>query len=704
VTLLWAGSGLTLLAAWSLGRAAWRYRAPHWTLALATGAPLLSLAVFILLLFQQATAPALIALCAAACLLARPAKPGMPQRPHWLAALALPFFVLYLIHALTPETQPDGTTYHLGLVAEWLRLHGFSPRIGFYEMLPLGMETLFAPAFAIGQHSAAKLVHFGFLLATVPLILRIARRLGCREDAAWSAALLLFCTPVLAISGAAAYNDAALVFFHLAAFALLLEDHPLAAGLTAGFCFAIKITGIFAVIAGLAWLLYRRRWHDCSRFLPAAAVSILPWTLRDLWLTGNPLAPLANGLFPNDAFHAFTEQSLSRYLANYGGLRWHQIPWSLTTTGFDLQGFIGPVFLLLPLALLAWRKPAGRIVLCAAVFLLIPWTRNIGARFVLPSLAFFCLALALALPRPAIAALAVLHAITCWPNAAGLYTDPNAWRLRGFPWQAALRLESEDQYLAQSLLEYTFTRRAAQHLQPNEPLLDLYALPFAYLPTVPIGPLSSAQFDNLAHTLATAASSAPDTQATIACRYPLQFTRSLRIQLQQPMPSDWSIAEVQLFRDGQRVSYSRNWFLHASTAPGDAYLAADGNRATHWTTWDRAPAGAFWQLTFDRPIPLDGLSVILPNLDDPARLRIEAQGLDRRWSNLAANAQVTWQTAHTHRRAAMEFVRRQGIHWIAARTTGDGHAIIGESLLMFPEAWGVELVEKAGDAALFRLR
>jgi hypothetical protein len=695
---------LTLLAAWSLGRAAWRYRAPHWTLALATGAPLLSLAVFALLLFQQATAPALIALCAAACLLVRPSRPFLPARPHWLTALTLPFLVFYLIHALTPETQPDGATYHLGLVAEWLRLHGFSPRIGFYEMLPLGMETLFAPAFAIGRHSAAKLVHFAFLLATVPLILRIARRLGCREDAAWSAALLLFCAPVLATSGTAAYNDAALVFFHLAAFALLLEDHPLAAGLTAGFCFAIKITGILAVIAGLAWLLWRRRWHDCSRFLPAAALSILPWTLRDLWLTGNPIAPLGNRIFPNDAFHAFTEQSLSHYLANYGGLAWHQIPWSLTTTGFELQGFIGPLFLLLPLALLAWRKPAGRIVLCAALFLLIPWTRNLGARFFLPSLAFFCLALALALPRPAIVALALLHAISCWPAVADHYTHPNAWRLQGFPWQAALRLESEDHYLTHNLSEYPLTQRIAKHLQPNEPLLDLYALPFAYLPTVPVGPLSSVQFDNLAHTLAAAAATNPEVQATIQCHWPLHFARALRIQLQQPMPGDWALTEVQLHRDGQSLPYSRNWFLDASAAPGDAYLAADGNRATHWTTWDRAPAGAFWQLTFDRPIPLDGLSVILPNLDDPARLRIETQGLDRRWSNVATNAQVTWQAARTHRRAASEFVRRQGIHWIVVRTAGDGHALIGKSFLMVPEAWGVELVEKVDDVALFRLR
>jgi len=48
------------------------------------------------------------------------------------------------------------------------------------RLVPWRILMLFAVAFSIGQHSAAKLVHFGFLLATMPLLLRIGRRLRRR--------------------------------------------------------------------------------------------------------------------------------------------------------------------------------------------------------------------------------------------------------------------------------------------------------------------------------------------------------------------------------------------------------------------------------------------------------------------------------------------------------------------------------------------
>src|SRR5207302_7535668 len=98
--------------------------------------------------------------------------------PDGLPAVILTVYgVLYLIHALAPEIQPDAITYHLGLVAEYGRLGRFPDRVGFFEMLPQGTEMLFLFAFVIGKHSAAKLVHFGFLLATVPLFIELGRKL-----------------------------------------------------------------------------------------------------------------------------------------------------------------------------------------------------------------------------------------------------------------------------------------------------------------------------------------------------------------------------------------------------------------------------------------------------------------------------------------------------------------------------------------------
>src|SRR5262249_57842515 len=114
----------------------------------------------------------------------------------FLCLLAL-FGCYYFVQAMTPEIQSDAVAYHISLAAEWLRTGAFPDRVTFFDMVPLGMEMLFTVAFSIGRHSAAKLVHFGFLLATVPLLLRIGRRLRLPESASMAAAGLYFCAPVV---------------------------------------------------------------------------------------------------------------------------------------------------------------------------------------------------------------------------------------------------------------------------------------------------------------------------------------------------------------------------------------------------------------------------------------------------------------------------------------------------------------------------
>src|SRR6266536_1145248 len=177
VALIVLGGLLPLLIAWSLGKLCLR-QAPD-LIALGVGAVIESLLVFGLLAAGFAHWPAFLALSVIGLL------PIFFLRPRFRAPLpgGLPaiviagYSVFYLIHALAPEIQPDGVSYHLGLVAEYARLGGFPDRVGFFEMLPQGLEMLFLFAFIIGKHSAAKLVHFGFLLATVPHIIELGRRM-----------------------------------------------------------------------------------------------------------------------------------------------------------------------------------------------------------------------------------------------------------------------------------------------------------------------------------------------------------------------------------------------------------------------------------------------------------------------------------------------------------------------------------------------
>src|ERR1019366_7008074 len=85
----------------------------------------------------------------------------------------------YLFNAWAPEISPDGSSYHLNLVALYLRAHGFKPVLtNVYSTLSGGVDILFVPAFAIGKHSAAALTHFAFLIALALAVLSYGRRAG----------------------------------------------------------------------------------------------------------------------------------------------------------------------------------------------------------------------------------------------------------------------------------------------------------------------------------------------------------------------------------------------------------------------------------------------------------------------------------------------------------------------------------------------
>src|SRR5207244_7375293 len=125
-------------------------------------------------------------------------------------------------------------------------------------------------------------------------------------------------------------------------------------------------------------------------------------------------------------------------------------PLEVTMRGCALCGLLGPMFLLAPLGLLAVRFAEGRKLLLAAALFLLPYSANIGTRFLIPALPFVALSMGLAVSGSNLAAvmMAVTHAIFSWPLVIGLYSQPDAWRLLDkIPLRQALRLESEDSFV-----------------------------------------------------------------------------------------------------------------------------------------------------------------------------------------------------------------------------------------------------------------
>lgn len=701
------GAGLTLAACLGLGRAAWR-RAPHWTLQLASGSALLATLLFLLLVLRWAHPAVIAPLClAVSAPLWRGLKLPKPGVRAWLLAPAAAYGLYYLIHALAPEIQPDAAGYHLGLVADWARQRGMSPRIGFYELLPLGLEVIFYPAFLLGGHSAAKLAHFGYFLATIPLMGWIGQKIGLNSSAAFCASGLYFLTPVAGIAGTCAYNDAAAAFFPLAAFGALLcagetRQAFFHAGLAAGFAYAVKMPGAAAAAGSLLWSLARGGRRAALLCLAGAALCAGPWLARNAILTGNPLAPLGNRIFSNDHFHPQSERHLAQKLATYDGVTPFRVLHALAWDGTDLQGLIGPALFLLPLSLVAARRARGRLLLAAALLLLLPWTRNIGARFLLPSLPFFFLAFASVAGSRGMATLLLLQAVAVSPWALERYAGEHAWRLRGLPWRAALRLEPEAEFLRRTLFEYPFAEKAAP-LVNEERLLDLYGLPSSYMRTVPLGPLSSAEFDNAVIFLGAAAAPRPERTVVLQATLPGRLYRAVRIRLEKDWPGMWSVHDLMLEWRARRIRPSSRWLLDADPNPGDAFLALDQNPGTRWFTWDNGRAGAWLQITFDRPRPLD--TVLLRTIDAPPLppVSLWAQDTRSQWRDFTPQWRRVTTERRFWRRQVTEYLHRRGIRWIAAPLWGEGYGRVGRSMRDQPSAWGVRLAVAERGLALFRI-
>jgi len=717
------GAFFALAVAWTLGCAClYRLPVPR-TVTLAVGAAAESGLVFLLLLAGAGNRIAFVLVgvaCVALLVRLRSRAPRLDDAVKspadrvtvWLAAALLASYgVLYLVNAMAPEVEPDAAGYHLGLVSEYVRLGRFPSRVGFYEMMPQGLEMLFVPAFAFGRHSAAKLVHFAFLLATIPLLLRIGRRLELPDRVAWIAAIIYFCAPVVGVSGTSAYNDAALVFFVLATFYLLLvwrdtrdARYLVPAGITAGFCYAIKMPGILVLPLAVVFVMVEMRAmrnRDVLRVAAAGLVAIAPWALRAVIMSGNPVAPLFNGIFPNSHFHALVERQLPGGLGSLRNMPLWRAPYELAAGG-RFGGIVGPVFLALPLGFLALRRRAGRLCWVAAVLLAVPWFWNSGTRFVMPALPFVTLALVMALPKPAAWVCLAVQAVACWPQVADRYDYAHIWRLHDFPWRAALRLESEHDYLWRRSDDYKIAQMLQHDTRPGERIFSLMGVATAYTDREVLEFWHSAQAERLTDALRMVSIYRSQPFFEVRAAWPPQAIWGLRVRLPRAYPAEWSIHDVMLFSGEYRIFNSPQWRLRAWPNVWEAPLAFDENEATRWRTWQPMRAGMYLQAEFDHAQTLSG--AVMTSETPAFRVPFEFYARGRGgWRLLSAHPEVALRTLPDLRVAAANTVRDAGFSYILAATGNAGNAPLAAAMEGHAAEWGMEKAGYAGRVTLYRI-
>jgi hypothetical protein len=613
--------------------------------------------------------------------------------------------------------SPDGSAYHLPFVARYLHAHGFEP-IGqnLYANLPQGVELLFLPAFSLGGPSASAMVHFLFLLTLPLMMISYGRRFGFPLPAL-AAAFLVFASPIFGWDGTAAYVDVAAAAILFALFYLLtiwqagsVSRLLVPIGILAGFSFAAKYTAAVAIPYALGIVIWTRRRAGKPWVRPAlticgiAALFILPWMIKNQIFGGNPFAPFANRLFPNPNVHVSFEEQYRLGLRHYLLAGWIHAPWELTVKGERLQGFFGPLFLLMPLALLSLRGREGRRLSLAGAIFALPWFLNIGTRFLIPALPPLTLALALALRSPTglLPAIAALHAILSWYATPFHFFDACAPRLSTFPFRAALRLEPEAAYLTRNRPDYLVDRMIEREVPPGERVFSFEQIAGAWTTREIRAAYTGAENEVLSDTLSAALSLESVPLPAQVFRFePRQLRRLRAIQTARPRSGMWSVNEFQIFSHGMPLRPGGAWRLTANPNPWDAPLAFDNNPVTRWRSWDRARPGMFIEVDFGKPLLIDEVRLVTAPDAPPSQVELRAMDARGEWRPLAARPSTSSvRVSDNLRQASVRALIAHGIRYLLVTPGAFGANDFNEN----PREWGIELLGESTGRRLYALK
>jgi hypothetical protein len=544
----------------------------------------------------------------------------------WAGVLFL-FGGLYLVNAFAPEVSPDGSSYHLGLVSLYARANRIGPvPTNFYAGLSQGLEMLFLVAFVIGKHSAAALVHLVFLASLLGLVVSFGRRIGVL-GLAFAAAILVAVSPVVGIDAISAYNDVALACIGFSCFFLLTlwEEMPTPwvaylAGCMAGFCYGVKYSGVGAFALGpLLILLARKPVIDRSKafaigFFMLGAISIaIVWPIRNAIWYGNPLAPLYNSVFANGFVHISLEQQYREAMAHYGSLssRW-EIPLEITVLGFRLQGLLGPVFLLSPVALFSLRLKQGRRLLIAALLFSFPFSQNLGTRFLIPALAFIALAMMCSgIHRRIIYGVVLIHVFLSLPMITQFYCNPYAWRIRQLPWRAALHIDKKHDFERESISEWDAIAFLNLKTPPTTRVLGLSAFAYSYVEREVAVADATAIGENLRDVLWTAHNLALEPNKLVSFAVAPKITQVVRVHFDGPdAKAGWGINELHIYGPNGEITRNSKWLLSASPNANEVAYAFDNNPVTRWATWEAARKGMYVEVDLGRGEAVNEITIL----------------------------------------------------------------------------------------------
>ncbi len=281
------------------------------------------------------------------------------------AALAVP-------HLLLPVVDSDGLRYHLALAKLFL-LDG---KISFYPWdvhaaFPQTVEAVYMLGLGVAGGEVAKFLHFGAFLGSLVVLMLFVHSGRSSRRAAVCAPWFFAASPAVLAASGAAFVDL-FVVFHVAVAALLARArvHPVLVGLALAGAASTKWSAAPAVagIAFLVWWRSRFGWRTLAAIAVPIVLAVLPYMVRNLAATGDPVFPMGTGLVKGhvpgieEDRHAYVTQ-IHRDIPGPLG-----IPWGASVGEVQGDEVAGWHLLLGLLALpLAFRRPGGAELLAIAV-------------------------------------------------------------------------------------------------------------------------------------------------------------------------------------------------------------------------------------------------------------------------------------------------------------------------------------------------
>jgi len=327
--------------------------------------------------------------------------------------------VFLFAKALWPAVYVDAVTYHLGLPNYYLQEGAFVyiPE-DMCSGYPFITEMLYTLAMLVAGQKAAQCTSVLIFLVSILAVYEVSKTLLGVRYAGLSCAVYTL-TPCFMDATLAFGNDLCLVYYVvMATYCFFLwhmqyrsERMLILIGLFAGICLSIKYTAfIFIPIPLLAGFIYnavkneeRLGWPLQRRVIICGAAAImvcLPWMLKNIIYTGNPIYPAFFSVFGGEDINP----EIYAVAAQWGGSV--STDTILTTAFHKFQGLFlfspqffvaygplcntGLVFLFfLPLLLLMRRTSAIiKTLVCCAAFMFVLWIATYGAfRYYYPGIA-----------------------------------------------------------------------------------------------------------------------------------------------------------------------------------------------------------------------------------------------------------------------------------------------------------------------------